>query len=134
MVNNIKGTMALISHCQLGRIRTYPKIRDPLVPRITMSSPWSGITSSPREFASRSLNKPTIPSAPEPPRAFPTSGYKSIEAGQLVEEEELPDYKEDRFYPVHLGEVFRDRYQAIAKLGFGTSSTTWLARDLRHAL
>jgi hypothetical protein len=67
----------------------------------------------------------------EMPRTFPTVGFPNIQSGQLVEEEELPDYKPDRFYPVQLGEIFRGRYQAIAKLGFGTSSTTWLARDLR---
>lgn len=39
----------------------------------------------------------------------------------------------DRFYPVHLGEVFQDRYQTVAKLGFGSSSTIWLARDLWYA-
>ncbi|KAL1999700.1 hypothetical protein VTN02DRAFT_4151 [Thermoascus thermophilus] len=64
-------------------------------------------------------------------RRFPTSGFKAIETNQLVEEEELPDYRADRFYPVQLGEVFHDRYQVITKLGFGSSSTTWLARDLR---
>ncbi|KAJ5121022.1 uncharacterized protein N7515_008983, partial [Penicillium bovifimosum] len=68
------------------------------------------------------------------PRDLPTSGYDHIDAERPVEEEELPDDRADRFYPVHLGEVFKDRYQAIAKLGFGSSSTTWLARDLRHAL
>lgn len=62
---------------------------------------------------------------------LPTGGFKTVEAGQPVEEEELPDYRADRFYPVQLGEVFQERYQAIAKLGFGSSSTTWLARDLR---
>ncbi|KAK2802667.1 hypothetical protein FQN50_007275 [Emmonsiellopsis sp. PD_5] len=67
----------------------------------------------------------------ENPQEFPTSGFESIEPDRPVEEEELPDYKADRFYPVRLGEVFNDRYQTIAKLGFGSSSTTWLARDLR---
>jgi hypothetical protein len=33
-----------------------------------------------------------------------------------------------RFYPARLGEVFQNRYQIMAKLGFGTSSTSWLAR------
>ncbi|KAJ9360652.1 hypothetical protein DTO027B9_1046 [Paecilomyces variotii] len=64
-------------------------------------------------------------------RVFPTSGFKTVEPDQLVEEEELPDYRADRFYPVQLGEVFKDRYQVLTKLGFGTSSTAWLARDLK---
>lgn len=67
----------------------------------------------------------------ERPRALPTSGYTTVDADTLVEEEELPDYQADRFYPVELGEIFQDRYQLAAKLGFGSSSTTWLARDLR---
>ncbi|RDW90043.1 uncharacterized protein DSM5745_01818 [Aspergillus mulundensis] len=70
---------------------------------------------------------------PEKPRTLPTAGFPLVEPDQLIEEEEIPDYKHnpDRFYPVQLGEVFNERYQTIAKLGFGTSSTTWLARDLR---
>lgn len=43
----------------------------------------------------------------EEPRSLPTTGFKGIEADQRVEEEELPDYKVDRFYPVRLGEVFQ---------------------------
>ncbi|KAK2790266.1 hypothetical protein FQN53_000032 [Emmonsiellopsis sp. PD_33] len=75
-----------------------------------------------------------MPNTTEEPQEFPTSGFESIEADRLVEEEELPDYKADRFYPVRLGEVFNGRYQTIAKLGFGSSSTIWLARDLRHVV
>ncbi|KAL4972136.1 kinase-like domain-containing protein [Aspergillus desertorum] len=68
---------------------------------------------------------------PEKPRKLATVGFPLLQKDQLIEEEELPDYKSDRFYPVELGEIFQGRYQMIAKLGFGTSSTTWLARDLR---
>lgn len=69
--------------------------------------------------------------AMEKRRVFPISGFKTVEPDHLVEEEELPDYRADRFYPVQLGEVFKDRYQVLTKLGFGTSSTAWLARDLK---
>lgn len=48
-----------------------------------------------------------------------------------IEEERLPNYKADMFYPVQLGEIFVSRYQVLAKLGFGTSSTVWLCRDLQ---
>ncbi|KAE8150676.1 kinase-like protein [Aspergillus avenaceus] len=91
-----------------------------------MPSLWDTITSSLNSFS-------TIPqrAALEKPRALPTSGYNTVDADTLVEEEELPDYQADRFYPVQLGELFQDRYQFVAKLGFGSSSTTWLARDLR---
>ncbi|KAF7552431.1 hypothetical protein G7046_g7410 [Stylonectria norvegica] len=69
---------------------------------------------------------------PEVARKLPTSGFDVIDRNIPVEEEELPDYRVERFYPVHLGEVFQDRYQVVAKLGFGSSSTIWLARDLRE--
>jgi len=47
-----------------------------------------------------------------------------------VEEERLPGYKAEEYYPVHLGEVFVSRYQVLAKLGYGGGSTVWLCRDL----
>lgn len=51
-----------------------------------------------------------------------------------IEEEKVPNYKPERFYPVRLGEVFDSRYQVVAKLGFGTASTVWFCRDLRYVL
>ncbi|EEH08477.1 protein kinase [Histoplasma capsulatum G186AR] len=48
-----------------------------------------------------------------------------------LEEEELPDYNSEDFYPVRLGDVFKSRYQVIAKLGFGVGSSVWLCRDLK---
>jgi serine/threonine-protein kinase SRPK3 len=42
----------------------------------------------------------------------------------------MPEYNPDDFYPVRLGEIFNGRYQTVAKLGYGSSSTIWLARDL----
>ncbi|EED18497.1 protein kinase, putative [Talaromyces stipitatus ATCC 10500] len=46
------------------------------------------------------------------------SEFKTINADHLVEEEELPDYRADRFSPARLGDVFQNRYQVLAKLGF----------------
>ncbi|KAF4458105.1 CMGC/SRPK protein kinase [Fusarium austroafricanum] len=60
------------------------------------------------------------------------AGFHLIDEDIKVEEEEIPGYDASRFYPVRLGEVFQERYQAVAKLGFGSSSTIWLARDLRE--
>ncbi|KAI8948130.1 kinase-like domain-containing protein [Xylaria longipes] len=51
---------------------------------------------------------------------------------QAIQEETLPAYKAERFYPVRLGEVFKSRYQIVAKLGYGTASTIWLCRDLEE--
>ncbi|KAF3000666.1 hypothetical protein E8E13_000585 [Curvularia kusanoi] len=63
-------------------------------------------------------------------RTFPGKGIEIIESTKTVEEEGVPNYRADNFYPVQLGEVFESRYQVVAKLGFGTASTIWLCRDL----
>ena len=63
-------------------------------------------------------------------RAFPNEGFEVLPVGHEVEEETVPEYKAERFYPARLGEVFASRYQVVAKLGFGTTSTVWLCRDL----
>ncbi|KAL4958916.1 kinase-like domain-containing protein [Aspergillus stella-maris] len=34
------------------------------------------------------------------------------------------------FYPVRVGEVLNHRYQIVGKLGYGSSATVWLCRDL----
>lgn len=65
-----------------------------------------------------------------PPRRFPSSGFVALDPKLKVEEEELPSYVPGDFYPVTIGEVFVERYQVVAKLGFGMSSTVWLCRDL----
>ncbi|KAL3472249.1 kinase-like domain-containing protein [Aspergillus californicus] len=49
---------------------------------------------------------------------------------EIIEEETLPDYRASRFYPIQIGEVFEDRYQVVGKLGYGVTSTVWLARDM----
>lgn len=55
-----------------------------------------------------------------------------LDNDQLVEEELTPYYDPSRFYPAQLGDVLNDRYQLATKLGHGTSSTVWLARDLNQ--
>ncbi|PYI03624.1 kinase-like protein [Aspergillus sclerotiicarbonarius CBS 121057] len=53
-----------------------------------------------------------------------------LPVNEAIEEERTPYYDPARFYPAHLGEVLKDRYQLATKLGYGSSSTIWLARDL----
>jgi len=65
------------------------------------------------------------------PRTFPTTGFELVPENERVEEERLPGYKAEEYYPVHLGEVFVSRYQVLAKLGYGGGSTVWLCRDLK---
>ena len=44
---------------------------------------------------------------------------------------ESPDgYRPGGYHPVHIGEVYRERYRVLHKLGYGAYSTVWLARDL----
>jgi serine/threonine-protein kinase SRPK3 len=66
------------------------------------------------------------------PLAFPSEGFVPIPADQKVEEETLPHYAASQYYPVQIGKIFCARYQVVGKLGFGVTSTVWLARDLRY--
>lgn len=49
-----------------------------------------------------------------------------------IEEELLPGYDPQNYYPVNPGDVFHNRYEMMAKLGFGSCSTVWLARDMHR--
>jgi serine/threonine-protein kinase SRPK3 len=66
-------------------------------------------------------HRPWPPSTAVPPK---------IDKTGPLEEETTPYYDPRYFYPARLGEVVNQRYQLATKLGFGTSSTVWLARDL----
>ncbi|MCJ1402269.1 hypothetical protein MMC11_005489 [Xylographa trunciseda] len=68
-----------------------------------------------------------------PPRDFPSRGFEVIDPSRTVEER-LPFYNHDDHYPMRIGAVIKDRYQVVAKLGYGTSSTVWLCHDLRERL
>jgi serine/threonine-protein kinase SRPK3 len=62
---------------------------------------------------------------------FPNKGFTVIPADTRIEEETVPDYVATRYYPARIGEILYSRYQVVGKLGFGSTSTVWLARDLR---
>lgn len=49
-----------------------------------------------------------------------------------IEEETLPFYSPASFYPAYIGEVLASKYRVVGKLGFGASSTVWLAWDLEN--
>ncbi len=66
------------------------------------------------------------------PRKFPSRGCVVIPESLKIEEETLPDYVPGRYYPVRIGEVLASRYQVVGKLGYGMTSTVWLARDLTY--
>ncbi|KXX72780.1 Serine/threonine-protein kinase SRPK [Madurella mycetomatis] len=45
----------------------------------------------------------------------------------------VEDYRPGGYHPLHLGDLFNNRqYKVIRKLGEGSYSTVWLARDLRN--
>ena len=67
-----------------------------------------------------------------PPRKLPTSGFVELDVTEKIEEEDVPAYVPEDYYPVYIGEVFRSRYQVVTKLGSGVNFTVWLCRDLRQ--
>ncbi|EEQ87765.1 serine/threonine protein kinase [Blastomyces dermatitidis ER-3] len=74
--------------------------------------------------------KSTFRRAPSPHIRFPATGFETINASRILDEERFEDFKKGRYYPVNIGDVFSSKYQVIGKLGFGMTSTVWLARDL----
>lgn len=51
-----------------------------------------------------------------------------LPANTLLDEEGNPDYDPRRFYPARIGDTIQ-KYQIVSKLGWGTGSTVWLAKD-----
>lgn len=64
------------------------------------------------------------------PSNFSNPNFVRIPASQAIEEETIPGYVAARYYPTKIGEILKSRYQVVGKLGFGASSTAWLARDM----
>ena len=46
----------------------------------------------------------------------------------------LEAYVPGGYHPVHLGDVIKNRYRILRKLGNGRFATVWLARDERFGL
>ncbi|KAJ5585433.1 uncharacterized protein N7459_005233 [Penicillium hispanicum] len=61
-----------------------------------------------------------------------TAVAPKLPVDEAVEEECTPYYDPARFYPARLGDVLNNRYQLATKLGYGSGSTIWLARDLNQ--
>lgn len=62
---------------------------------------------------------------------FATATFQELPSDSKVEEEDIPGYAAENYYPVALGEVLASRYHIISKLGCGVGSTVWLCRDLQ---
>lgn len=63
------------------------------------------------------------------PSPVPPSG-PPLPIDEPVDEEVIPGYDSKAFYPAKPGEVLGGRYQLLVKVGWGVSSTVWLARDM----
>jgi len=78
------------------------------------------------------LAKSLLRRQPWPQLKFPTSGYEVVSDALSFEEEQLAEFHRGVYYPVKIGDVFVSKYQVVGKLGFGVTSTVWLARDLQQ--
>jgi hypothetical protein len=61
---------------------------------------------------------------------FPTRGFETVPAFLVLDEERFDEFKKGVYYPVNIGDVLNSKYQVIGKLGFGVTSTVWLAHNL----
>lgn len=50
----------------------------------------------------------------------------------LLEEERVPGYRPEFYYPANPGDVLNNRYKILSKLGWGSASTVWLAEDMER--
>lgn len=46
-----------------------------------------------------------------------------------ADEGQVPNYQPGVFYPANLGDILKGRFEILARIGWGTSSTVWLARE-----
>ncbi len=77
-------------------------------------------------WAKRLIQKPSPPVQPT------RSQFSTLNATYLIEEELLPFYKQEDYYPVRIGEVLIAKYKVLGKLGYGAYSTVWLCRNLLY--
>ncbi|POR39058.1 Serine/threonine-protein kinase SRPK [Tolypocladium paradoxum] len=78
--------------------------------------------------------RPNAPRMPAPRNrhlsvSSPASTAHMID--EPIDEELLPGDRLRYFYPMQPGEILDGRFKTIAKLGFGTGSTVWLAQNLK---
>ncbi|PLN85805.1 protein kinase-like protein [Aspergillus taichungensis] len=65
------------------------------------------------------------------PLNFTNPNFIRLSTSQAIEEETIPGYIAGRYYPTRIGEILKDRYQVVGKLGFGASSNR-VARTYRR--
>ncbi|KAJ3442178.1 hypothetical protein M0812_11908 [Anaeramoeba flamelloides] len=61
---------------------------------------------------------------------------ENLELGLLTssesDEENPEDYKKGGYHPTKVGEIFKKRYKALFKIGWGYFSTVWLVEDIKY--
>lgn len=80
-----------------------------------------------------SPNAPTPPSSPpdEFDRGLSLSFQSSLGCSEA---EPVEDYRPGGFHPVHFGDLLHhEQYKIVGKLGFGSFSTAWLAKDTLYS-
>ncbi|KAL9017013.1 MAG: hypothetical protein Q9185_005662 [Variospora sp. 1 TL-2023] len=88
-------------------------------PTRSMASYWHAIKSLVRQPDSQLVR-------------FNNSNFKILPSDQQIEEEAYDSITKGRYYPVRIGDVIKERYQVVGKLGYGLGSTVWLANELRR--
>ncbi|EEP78461.1 predicted protein [Uncinocarpus reesii 1704] len=64
------------------------------------------------------------------PQKFPETVGAALPPDEPIDEEICPGYDSHLYYPVKPGSIFNNRYLPLVKIGWGGSSTVWLAQDL----
>ncbi|OOF97048.1 hypothetical protein ASPCADRAFT_514091 [Aspergillus carbonarius ITEM 5010] len=64
------------------------------------------------------------------PWQIPPNSGPPLPQQELVDEEVCPDYNPATFYPAVPGEVLAKKFQLHTKIGWGSQSTVWLARNI----
>jgi hypothetical protein len=83
---------------------------------------------------SNAIIQRTVPSRPFSSTCSVENTFKTIPEDRQFGEEANPGYDAENFYPARIGEIFKSRYEVLAKLGFGMCSTVWLCRDLEYVV
>lgn len=67
-----------------------------------------------------------------PSRSEVTQGSTLLRINHPIDEETVPGYVSTEYCSVNPGDVLNDRYKMLVKIGWGGSSTVWLARDRKQ--
>ncbi|CBF89377.1 uncharacterized protein ANIA_10082 [Aspergillus nidulans FGSC A4] len=68
------------------------------------------------------------------PFQFPSQFASPVPQHEVIDEEACPGYNPKHVYPAKPGEILANHYQLLVKIGWGTRSTVWLAKDLKSSL